>query len=635
MPQNNYKNMSKIKRQQAINIKHQSGQTMVFGLVFIVVILIGVIILFNTGQLTRQKMEVQNAADAAAYSAAILTARELNFMAYTNRAMVANQVTIGQFAAFQSWGKKYRIGSTGFTSGFGILTAVLTPIPIIGPGLSTVITKSFQFTLRGYNFLNNLVSQIMMKLGRVANVYIPAMQKLYVFHQKSLTLGTLATQMDMIPKVIDDNAKGAKLSNFGALAAFLSAKEQNLLTSDKTSKVIGETFLRTSDDKKGKRRFAAFVNDSRDGWTKDRRRDLGLDLSSSTNLGIGTLKTKGFLGFKNIRGGTELRFLGSKEKYNWSSLDTVEGQLTFGASFEFFKICLPLIGCFTLPKITIPELGIPDLSFAGAAAETVESKSPQRLFKNINKWKQAPYGGAWKDTSRAANETLINPAGYQLPNPKFGGMPDFVDINPGKYPGVTSAPTFLISVRKNGDQLRTSDELDIFDNGGKNSDGQFAITTKLSGGKTGFGETVEGDPTNIIPNQVSKMVDAFKKNLKASGATSSIGAAAINKIVSKFEKMLMDKVDQLQTILQKALPNEADDKGGVFALAAAEVYFKNPDGTDTVKGSTFSPYWQVRLIPVDDSIRRWSVISQGLLVDAPSSPLTKDTHLELLKVMSF
>ena len=164
------------------------------------------------------------------------------------------------------------------------------------------------------------------------------------------------------------------------------------------------------------------------------------------------------------------------------------------------------------------------------------------------------------------------------------------------------------------------------------------MTTKLSGGKDGFGETVEGDPTNILPNQVAKMVDAFKKNLKASGATSSIGAAAINKIVSKFEKMLMDKVDQLQTILQKALPNAADDKGGVFALAAAEVYFKDPDSsvdTDKYKASTFSPYWQVRLTPIEDSIRRWSVISQGLLVDTPSSPLDKDTHLELLKVMSF
>ncbi|MFK5915026.1 MAG: pilus assembly protein TadG-related protein [Woeseiaceae bacterium] len=627
--------MSQIKRQQALTMKYQSGQTMVFGLVFIVVILIGLIILFNTGQLTRHKMEVQNAADAAAYSAGILTARELNFMAYTNRAMVANQVTIGQFAAFQSWGKKYKLGSTGFTSGFAILTAVLTPIPVIGPGLSTVITRVFQFTLKGYDLLNKIVSQIMMKLGKVANVYIPAMQKLYVFHQKSLTLGTLATQMDMIPKVIDDNAKGAKLSNFGALAVFLSAKEQNLLTSDLTSKAIGETFLRTSDDQKGKRRFAAFVNDSRDGWTKDRRRDLGFDLSSSTNLGFGTLNTEGFVGFKNIRGGTELRFLGSKEKYNWSSLDTVEGQLTFGASFQFVEICLPLVGCFTLPTIMIPELGIPDLSFAGAAAETIEKQSPQRLFKSIPKWKQAPYGGAWRDTPRAANETHVNPAGYQLPNPKFGGIPDFIDINPGKYPGVTSAPTFLISVRKNGDKLRTSDELDIFDNSGSNSDGQFAITTKLSGGKDGFGETVEGDPTNILPNQVNKMVDAFKQNLKASGATSSIGAAAINTLVKQFETMLMEKVDQLQAILQKALPNSADDKGGVFAMAAAEVYFKNPDGSDTVKGSTFSPYWQVRLTAVDNDIRRWSVISQGLLVDEPSSPLSKDEHFNLLKIMSF
>jgi hypothetical protein len=41
-------------------------------------------------------MELQNAADGVAYSVAIPEARDLNFMAYTNRAMVANEVAIGQ-----------------------------------------------------------------------------------------------------------------------------------------------------------------------------------------------------------------------------------------------------------------------------------------------------------------------------------------------------------------------------------------------------------------------------------------------------------------------------------------------------------------------------------------------------------
>lgn len=630
--------MSQLNRQQGISVKYQSGQTMVFGLVFIAVILIGVIILFNTGQLTRHKMEVQNAADAAAYSAAILTARELNFMAYTNRAMVANQVTIGQFAAFQSWGKKYKLGSTGLTSGFAIIAA-LSSIPVIGPPLSSAIRVAFTVTLKIYDKLNLLVSKVMNELGKVANLYIPALQELYVLHQKTLTVGTLATQIDMIPKVIADNAEGAKLSNFGALAAFLSAKEQNLLTSTRTSAVIGESFLRTSDDKAGKRRFAAFVNDSRDGWTENRKRDLGFNLGSSLDTPVGTFSTAGFFGFKDIRGGTELRFLGGQEKYNWSSLDTVQGEITFSASFKFFEVCLSPIPCFTLPTITLGPPPLENLSFAGAAAETIEEKSGQRMFKNVSKWKKAPYGEAWNDTPIAAAETFSNPAGYQIPNPKFGGLPNYVDINSGEYPGVTSAPTFLISVRKDdGDLIRTSDELEIFDNTGSNTDGQFAVTTKLAGGKANFGDTVEGDPTNILPNKIAEMVTAFKLSLQSSGATSGLGAAAINAMVNRFETVLMAKVDQLQVLLQRALPNTAEDKGGIFALAAAEVYFKHPNGPTTEKGSTFSPYWQVRLIPIEDNIRRWSVISQGLIdgtgYEKPTLPLTKDKHLGLLNVMS-
>jgi hypothetical protein len=43
-----------------------------------------------------EKTRAENAADAAAYSAALVQARALNFAAYTNRAIVANQVAIAQ-----------------------------------------------------------------------------------------------------------------------------------------------------------------------------------------------------------------------------------------------------------------------------------------------------------------------------------------------------------------------------------------------------------------------------------------------------------------------------------------------------------------------------------------------------------
>ncbi|MCU7907045.1 MAG: hypothetical protein KZQ76_14640, partial [Candidatus Thiodiazotropha sp. (ex Epidulcina cf. delphinae)] len=67
-------------------------------------ILLG-IVLFNTGQTASEKSRLANTADAAVYSGLIWQARALNFQAYTNRAMVANQVSIGQMVSLASWTK--------------------------------------------------------------------------------------------------------------------------------------------------------------------------------------------------------------------------------------------------------------------------------------------------------------------------------------------------------------------------------------------------------------------------------------------------------------------------------------------------------------------------------------------------
>jgi hypothetical protein len=59
--------------------------------------------MFNTGQLTAEKTKLVNTADAVAYSAAVMHARALNFDAYTNRALVANEMTIAQMVSLKSW----------------------------------------------------------------------------------------------------------------------------------------------------------------------------------------------------------------------------------------------------------------------------------------------------------------------------------------------------------------------------------------------------------------------------------------------------------------------------------------------------------------------------------------------------
>jgi len=58
---------------------------------------------FGAGQVVNDKMRLVNAADAAAYSAAQWEARSLNFQAYLNRAIVANEVAVAQLVSLRSW----------------------------------------------------------------------------------------------------------------------------------------------------------------------------------------------------------------------------------------------------------------------------------------------------------------------------------------------------------------------------------------------------------------------------------------------------------------------------------------------------------------------------------------------------
>ena len=74
----------------------QRGQALVLGLFVLFLGTISLFYMFSTGQVSADKQRVTNTADAAAYSAALWRARVLNYDAYSNRAMIANEVAIAQ-----------------------------------------------------------------------------------------------------------------------------------------------------------------------------------------------------------------------------------------------------------------------------------------------------------------------------------------------------------------------------------------------------------------------------------------------------------------------------------------------------------------------------------------------------------
>lgn len=95
--------MKRSARKGRARVAGASGQALVPALIFLLVGCIGLYVAFNSFQMTSARIKLQNTADAAAYSAAVLQARDYNLSAYLNRAMVANQVTVAQAVALKSW----------------------------------------------------------------------------------------------------------------------------------------------------------------------------------------------------------------------------------------------------------------------------------------------------------------------------------------------------------------------------------------------------------------------------------------------------------------------------------------------------------------------------------------------------
>jgi len=81
----------------------QRGQAMIFGILVVLGAAVATFFVFNTGQMTAEKTKLVNTADAVAYSAGVMHARALNFDAYTNRALIANDANIAQMVSISSW----------------------------------------------------------------------------------------------------------------------------------------------------------------------------------------------------------------------------------------------------------------------------------------------------------------------------------------------------------------------------------------------------------------------------------------------------------------------------------------------------------------------------------------------------
>lgn len=166
-------------------MRRQEGQVLPLGLALLAFGVLGALVLFNTGQIATDKMKLANTADAAAFSGTLWQARALNFQSYTNRAMVANQVSIAQAVSLQSW------VSYGAVTSENIAT-VLKPVPVIN-----VVSEGLQ---RGLDIVERVVSPVAQALVSVVDVVNRGLS----LSQEAMFVSTFVATPDVIRSVVNE-----------------------------------------------------------------------------------------------------------------------------------------------------------------------------------------------------------------------------------------------------------------------------------------------------------------------------------------------------------------------------------------------------------------------------------------------
>ena len=198
--------------------------------------------MFNSGQLVQEKIRLTNTADAVAYSAGAFEARVLNYDAYTNRAIVANSIAVGQAVGLASWAKY--MGTSADT-----ISPYLNLIPYVGPALS-----------RAMDYMATALDYLTAGLAHAVTLHDAAIQSLMVsqfaVHGPGNTIALVNRKrvMDEVARLNDPDVTVDLLPLSDDFAGF-------------TTRYASES---------ERRRMGRIVHDSRDAFLRSRNWSFGL-----------------------------------------------------------------------------------------------------------------------------------------------------------------------------------------------------------------------------------------------------------------------------------------------------------------------------------------------------------------------
>lgn len=187
----------------------QKGAILPIAVFFFFILCAGLLVIYNTAQLTSDKRHLTNAADVIAYSTAAVAAEGLNYTAYTNRAMVANYSGVGHMMGMWSVMAMSDQYWKNISTVVGALGAAARFIPWIGPTISAV-AKAFSTFGENFQKITRIIrwgTKMMANLGTAA----VSLTNYAIFTSQQVHLAsTVAAMMDMQNDLLQANAPNAE-----------------------------------------------------------------------------------------------------------------------------------------------------------------------------------------------------------------------------------------------------------------------------------------------------------------------------------------------------------------------------------------------------------------------------------------
>lgn len=189
-------------------------------LVFSAILGAALLSLYNVAQLSSTKQQLNDAADAAAYSGASVIAQGFNYTAYTNRAMMANNAMIGQMVSLRSTLAMSHWYWKNQETTWKVISALTRFIPYVGAVVSTAADKIAKFAdFWGDKFIYG-ARRVAEFLGVTGTAAIGLTNQVMWLSQQVQLAESLATFEPVMVKVAKDNAPDASIDPVMHATAF-------------------------------------------------------------------------------------------------------------------------------------------------------------------------------------------------------------------------------------------------------------------------------------------------------------------------------------------------------------------------------------------------------------------------------